>query len=83
MNIGLGDVKVAPNQGYQERVKDKIKKFVKELVSFVHVGNASLLPRICSASQPRDVDDLDRVLVSNRYMLSLRLAHLHVLADFV
>ena len=38
VNIRLGDVKIASNKGYQERIEDVVKELVEDFISFDHVG---------------------------------------------
>lgn len=59
VNVGLGDVEVTANQGYQQRVKDIVNKFGKYLNPFAKVGLAALLALPSRRFKPFDLGDLD------------------------
>lgn len=59
MNIGFCNIKIASNQGYQERIKNVVKKFVEKFTSFVHITLTKFLSVRVRGLQPRKSYDLD------------------------
>src|SRR5688572_31864683 len=55
IRVRLGDIKVAPNQGDQDRVKYKVKEFEEEFGSFVRITLTRLLTLPCWLLKPLDV----------------------------
>lgn len=43
VSVGLGYVEIGANQGYQERIKNIVQKFMKDLAPFLGIRFAGLL----------------------------------------
>lgn len=59
VGIRLSDVEIVADQGYQERIKHKIKKLVKNLVSLCSVRFAWLLTSGAWRLKPGYIWDLE------------------------
>lgn len=66
VHIGLGDVEVAANQGYQQRVKDVVDEFRKYFSPLAKVSLAGLVALQTWRFKPFDLGNLDSQHSSTR-----------------
>lgn len=58
VDIRLGDVEVAADEGYQKRIKDIVNKFREDLFSLAQVRLAALLTLQSGRFEPSNLSDL-------------------------
>jgi hypothetical protein len=61
--VGLGNVKIAANQGYQNRINDIVKKFQEYFLALLCLWPRALLAPQVRRSEPVKLVELSRVLV--------------------
>lgn len=62
VQVGLGDVKVAPDQRYQNGIEYVINKFGKYLLPLAQVGLATVLTLEPRGFQPFNISDLEQLV---------------------
>lgn len=67
MRVGLSNVKVAANKGYQKGIEDVVQKFKKNLMSFVGIRFTRFLVSEARRLKPGNVCDLQGFKVRQRH----------------